>query len=136
MKNFFTFAGATLLSVTALQGAGDWPQWQGPDRTRLSGEAGLLEAWPASGPAAVWTATGLGAGYGSMAVAGNRVFVQGMRGGASAVIALNRADGKEVWSKRLGAPKTNDKGPGPRGTPTVDGDRIYVLSENGDLAWP
>ena len=25
-------------------------------------------------------------------------------------------------------------GSGPRGTPTVDGDRLYVLTENGDLA--
>ena len=69
-----------------------------------------------------------------MAVAGDRVFVQGTRGGSSVVIALNRADGKEVWSKALGAPQTNDRGPGPRGTPTVDGDRLYVLTENGDLA--
>jgi outer membrane protein assembly factor BamB len=82
----------------------------------------------------VWTATGLGSGYGSMAVAGDRVFVQSARGRNSIVIALNRADGKEVWSKALGASQTDDRGPGPRGTPTVDGDRLYVLSENGDLA--
>src|SRR4029453_7934034 len=69
-----------------------------------------------------------------MAVAGARGFVQGARGRNSVVIALNRADGKELWAKALGAPQTNDKGPGPRGTPTVDGDRLYVLSENGDLA--
>ncbi len=31
-------------------------------------------------------------------------------------------------------PRSNDQGPGPRGTPTVDGDRLYVLTENGDLA--
>ena len=85
-------------------------------------------------PKVVWTATGLGAGYGSMAVAGPRVFVQGMRGTSSMVIALNRADGKEVWAKALGQPRDNDRGPGPRGTPTVDGDRLYVLTENGDLA--
>jgi outer membrane protein assembly factor BamB len=48
-------------------------------------------------------------------------------------VALNRADGKEVWSKALGTSQTDDRGPGPRGTPTVDGDRLYVLSENGDL---
>ena len=53
------------------------------------------------------------------------------------VIALNRADGKEVWSKALGPVETkmrSDRGAGPRGTPTVDGDRLYVLTENGDLA--
>jgi len=134
MKELLTLAGAVLLGVTAIHAAADWPQWQGPDRTRISKETGLLKDWPAAGPLVVWTAAGLGSGYGSMAVAGDRVFVQGARGRTSVVIALNRADGKEVWSKTLGAYETNDRGPGPRGTPTVDGDRLYVLSENGDLA--
>jgi outer membrane protein assembly factor BamB len=134
MKRVCTIAGVVLFSVNVMLAAPDWPQWQGPDRTRLSKETGLLKEWPASGPPTVWTANGLGAGYGSMAVAGDRVFVQGLRGNSSIVIALNRADGKEVWSKALGAPGTNDRGPGPRGTPTVDGDRLYVLTENGDLA--
>jgi outer membrane protein assembly factor BamB len=125
-------AGVLLLSIAALHAA-DWPQWQGPDRTRLSKETGLLKQWPAGGPTVVWTATGVGGGYGSMAVAGDRVFVQGVRGRNSVVIALNRADGKEVWSKALGASRADSRGPGPRGTPTVDGDRLYVLSENGDL---
>jgi outer membrane protein assembly factor BamB len=130
----FRIAGAVVLSLTAIHAAADWPQWQGADRTRLSSETGLLTHWPAAGPPVVWTATGLGSGYGSMAVAGDRVFVQGVRGRNSAVIALNRADGKEVWSKSLGTSVTDDRGPGPRGTPTLDGDRLYVLSENGDLA--
>jgi outer membrane protein assembly factor BamB len=69
-----------------------------------------------------------------MAVAGDRVFVQGTRGRDSVVIALNRVDGKEVWAKALGASQMDDRGPGPRSTPTVDGDRLYVLTENGDLA--
>jgi len=134
MKKALPFAAAALLSVTALHAAADWPQWQGPDRSRSSRETGLLKEWPASGPSVVWTAAGLGSGYGSMAVAGDRVFVQSARGRNSVVIALNRADGKEVWSKTLGASATDDRGPGPRGTPTVDGDRLYVLSENGDLS--
>ena len=72
-----------------------------------------------------------------MSVAGDRVYLQGARGNNSVVIALNRADGKEVWSKPLGPIETrmrSDRGAGPRGTPTVDGDRLYVLTENGDLA--
>ena len=132
-KNIFPLACALLLSVAAIHAA-DWPQWQGPDRTRVSQETGLLKQWPPAGPPVAWTATGLGSGYGSVAVAGDRVFVQSARGRNSVVIALNRADGKEVWSKALGASQSDDRGPGPRGTPTVDGDRLYVLSENGDLA--
>ena len=119
---------------TGVLRAADWPQWQGPERTRISKETGLLASWPSGGPRLVWTATGLGSGFGSMAVVGPRVYLQGMRGTASMVIALNRSDGTEVWSKALGAPQDNDRGPGPRGTPTVDGDRLYVLTENGDLA--
>jgi len=130
------FALAAALCVGPMLSArplADWPQWQGPDRTGVSKETGLLKQWPASGPAVVWTATGLGSGYGSMAIAGNRVFVQGSRSGNSVVVAYNRADGKEAWSKALGRSADNDQGPGPRGTPTVDGDRLYALSESGDL---
>ncbi|OFV94586.1 MAG: hypothetical protein A3H95_00525 [Acidobacteria bacterium RIFCSPLOWO2_02_FULL_64_15] len=111
----------------------DWPQWRGPDRTGLSKETGLLPQWPAAGPPLVWSISSLGEGYGSMAVAGDRIFVQGSSGRQSMVYALSRADGKGLWSKAIGSFGVNDRGSGPRGTPTVDGDRLYVLTENGDL---
>jgi hypothetical protein len=112
----------------------DWPQWQGPERTGLSSETGLLREWPASGPAQIWSSNRLGRGYGSIAIKGDRIYVQSMKGSTSIVSALNRADGKDVWSKTLGPSGSNDQGDGPRGTPTVEGDRLYVLTENGDLA--
>jgi outer membrane protein assembly factor BamB len=124
-------------AAAAIQAAGDWPQWQGPQRTRHSSETGLLKEWPAGGPRVIWTAEGIGSGYGSTAVVGERIYVQGARGNNSVVFALNRADGKQVWSKVLGPIETrmrSERGPGPRSTPTVDGDRLYVLTENGDLA--
>ena len=136
MTRALSLVAAAFLGVAVLDAA-NWPQWQGPDRTRISKETGLLKEWPANGPRLIWTANELGSGYGSMAVAGDRVFLQGARGNNSFVIALNRADGKEVWSKALGPVETkmrSDRGAGPRGTPTVDGDRLYVLTENGDLA--
>lgn len=125
---------AVLCGDILIAGAGDdWPQWRGPARTGVSTETGLLRQWPASGPPLVWTARDLGEGYGSVAVAGDRVFVQGLRKGESIISAINLADGRSLWSKALGPGGDNDRGSGPRGTPTVDGDRIYVLSENGDL---
>jgi outer membrane protein assembly factor BamB len=114
--------------------AGDWPQWQGPDRTGLSKETGLLQQWPSSGPPLVWSASTVGGGYGSIAVSGDRIFIQGMKGRDSVVFSLKRADGMPVWSKALGPSGSNDRGSGPRGTPTVDGERMYVLTESGDLA--
>jgi outer membrane protein assembly factor BamB len=112
----------------------DWPQWRGPSRSAASPETGLLRSWPAAGPPRAWSASNLGAGFGSIAVSRDRIFVQGMRNSQSVVSALNRADGKLVWVKPIGRAGDNDRGPGPRGTPTVDGDRLYVLTENGDLA--
>jgi outer membrane protein assembly factor BamB len=112
----------------------DWPQWRGPGRSGVSAETGLLREWPAAGPPRVWSAANLGAGFGSIAVSGDRVFVQGMQKTQSVVTALGRADGKLVWMRPIGRAVDNYQGPGPRGTPTVDGDRLYVLTENGDLA--
>jgi outer membrane protein assembly factor BamB len=127
-------APATQLGAGAPSAAADWHQWRGPDRNGQSRETGLLKQWPSTGPAVVWSVANLGAGYGSVAVSGDRVFVQGMRDGQSIVSSLNRADGKVLWSKPLGRAGNNDRGSGPRGTPTIDGDRLYVLTESGDLA--
>ena len=127
------------LAMTATTGGrllfgADWPQWRGPERTGLSKESGLMKQWPASGPPRVWLIANLGAGYGSISIQGDRIFVQSLIGRQSTVASLNRADGKIIWSRALGPGVNNDRGPGPRGTPTVDGDRLYVLTENGDLA--
>jgi outer membrane protein assembly factor BamB len=100
----------------------------------VSPETGLLQQWPSSGPPVRWTAQNLGTGYGSVSIAGDRVFVQGLRDRQSIVSAVSLSDGRNLWSKNLGAGGQNDRGDGPRSTPTVDGDRIYVLTENGDLA--
>jgi outer membrane protein assembly factor BamB len=121
-------------TLAAQPPAFDWPQWQGPDRTGLSKETGLLQQWPAAGPPLVWSISGLGAGYGSLAIRGDRIFVQGQTSAGSAVLSLNRADGKLIWTKTVGKGVGNDRGPGPRGTPTLDADRLYALTENGDLA--
>ena len=121
-------------ALQATAAAFDWPQWQGPDRSGVSKETGLLQQWPAAGPPLVWSIAGLGTGYGSLAVKGDRIFVQALNSSGSSVSSLNRADGKVVWTKSLGKGGRNDRGPGPRGTPTIDGDRLYVLTENGDLA--
>ena len=129
------FAYATGAVAVGQSGAGgDWPQWHGPDRTNVSRESGLLQQWPPAGPPLAWTISALGKGYGSIAVQGDRIFVQGSDGRQSSVSSLNRADGKGVWSKVLGPAGDNEQGSGPRGTPTIDGDRVYVLTENGDLA--
>ncbi|MBI1762184.1 MAG: PQQ-like beta-propeller repeat protein [Acidobacteria bacterium] len=112
----------------------EWPQWRGPLRNGVSAETGFLKQWPASGPAVTWAISTLGEGYGSLAIKASRIYVQGTSGAASTVFCLNSADGKTIWSTSLGPKVSESRGNGPRGTPTLDGDRVYVLTENGDLA--
>jgi outer membrane protein assembly factor BamB len=112
----------------------DWPQWRGPARTGISTDTGLLKAWPGSGPPTVWSVSELGEGYGSISIKGDRIFVQGVKSGESSVFCLSRADGKTLWVRPLGQRLGQDRGPGPRGTPTVDGERLYALTEGGELA--
>jgi outer membrane protein assembly factor BamB len=119
---------------TVPSGPSDWPQWRGPERNGVSKDTGLSKQWPSSGPQRAWSISSLGEGYGSLAIKGDRIFVQGTSGSSSVVFCLNRADGKTVWSAALGSKVTEGRGNGPRSTPTVDNDRVYALTENGDLA--
>ncbi len=124
-----------VLTTSAAVAAGnyDWPQWRGPDRSDVSKETGLLKSWPAEGPKRVWMFENAGAGYAGFAVSDGRVYTLGTRDNSEIVLALNAADGKEVWATPLSGILENGWGNGPRGTPTVDGDHVYALSGNGTL---
>ena len=121
-----------------LLGAADWPQWRGPHRTGISAETGLLKQWPKDGPKLLWQIADAGDGYATPSVAGGRLYLLGNRGMENEFVqALAVQDGKTVWSTRLGnVGNPNQEPPYPmaRSTPTVDGDSLYALSSDGDLA--
>ena len=123
-----------LASQAMAQPAALWPQWRGPNRDGISKETGLLKQWPAEGPPLVWKATGAGRGYSSFSLADGKLFTMGLRGDREFVIAFDIATGKEAWATAHGSAFSNDQGDGPRGTPTVDGNRVYALGGNGDLS--
>lgn len=143
MTNGLTFTkcvvAALLLSVSggAIH-ADDWPQWRGPNRDGVSREKGLLQQWPKAGPKLVWQIENLGEGYSTPAVAKGRVYVMANQGlDDEFVKALNAKDGREIWSTRLGNvgnPKQQPSYPAARSTPTVDGELLYALGSDGDLA--
>jgi outer membrane protein assembly factor BamB len=112
----------------------DWPQWRGPNRDGRSAEKGLLKAWPAGGPPLAWRATGAGEGYSSFAVANGRLYTLGGRGGTEYVMAYDAESGKRLWETANGRSFSNDRGSGPRATPTVEGGRIYAFGASGDLS--
>ena len=111
----------------------DWPQWRGPRRDGVSAETGLLKQWPAGGPPLAWKSGGAGEGYSSFSVSGGRLYTLGARQGTEYVIAYDAASGKKGWEVANGRRFENDRGSGPRSTPTVDGDRLYVFGSSGDM---
>jgi outer membrane protein assembly factor BamB len=83
----------------------------------------------------VWKAKGLGVGFSTPSIASGRIFSMGNIGKDECVMALDLAhEGRILWSKAIGPVRANGGGyPGPRCTPTVDGDCLYALGINGDL---
>src|SRR5256885_7994533 len=127
----FAFAFGLLASSWA--GSFDWPQWRGPDRTDVSRESGLLKEWPSGGPKRLWLFKNAGNGYSGPAIVNGKLFTMGTRDGAEVLIALNVDTGEELWTASIGPMIKFDRGGGPRGTPAVDGERIYGLGGQGKL---
>jgi len=136
--------------------AEDWPEYRGKGRLGEFNETGLLDTFPATGLKVKWRAP-LHSGYSGPAVAGGRVFVtdfqtNAARGvklnenfsdrrasgfeGQERVLALDEKTGKLLWTAHWDADYTGimeTYASGPRFTPTVDGERVYVLGTMGQL---
>lgn len=130
--------GISLGSIPAQLHANDWPQWRGPQRNGISQESGLLKEWPKDGPKLRWKLNDIGSGYSTPAVVGERLYLLANQGTNHEFVQAHAvADGKRVWQTRLGK-----VGPNPdqadyaaaRSTPTVDGEVLYALGSDGDLA--
>ncbi|HUY35721.1 MAG TPA: PQQ-binding-like beta-propeller repeat protein [Pirellulales bacterium] len=113
----------------------DWPAWRGADRSGVSHESGLMTSWPEGGPNLLWKCSGLGEGFSTPSIAGKLIYAMGNANGQEWVFALDRTQrGKQVWATPVGLVRHHGGGyPGPRSTPTVDGNRVYALGLNGDL---
>ena len=113
--------------------AGEWSQFLGPQRNGLSSETGLLEMWPDGGPKQVWRVSG-GVGMSGLAISRGRVLTMLQREGQQWLVALNAATGEAIWNAPIANAYRNSMGDGPRATPTVSGDRVFIFSGEGRLA--
>ena len=112
--------------------AGDWPQWLGPTRNnRVSADEKSLEKIPAD-LKPVWKIT-TGGGFSSPIVASNKLFYFDENGNKEVVHSLDASTGKEIWQTAIAERYTDEWGSGPRSTPFVDGDRVYVQSCSGEF---
>jgi outer membrane protein assembly factor BamB len=132
MKRLFLLVSA----VSLLAPAEDWPEWRGKGRRGEWSEAGAVESFPREGLRAVWR-TPLRAGFAGPAVAAGRVYVtdfQVSRGlqGIERALCLDEKTGKVLWTREWDADYRGiSYASGPRATPTVDGERVYVVGAGG-----
>jgi outer membrane protein assembly factor BamB len=124
-------------TITAAR-ADDWPEIRGKGRLGVWNETGIVDKFPKGGLKVLWR-TPVKAGFSGPAVAGGRVFVMdftpasGLRGTERAM-ALDEKTGKILWTQEWPADYAGISWPvGPRATPTVDGDRVYIAGADGKL---
>ena len=130
----------SMVIVGAVLHAEDWPEWRGKGRVGVWNETGIVEKFPAQGLTATWR-TPINAGYAGPAVAGGRVFVTDARPTTAnraieRAIALDEANGQILWTREWPADYTGMQlvyAIGPRATPTVDDDRVYIAGASGNL---
>ena len=135
IKTVISLVSAGFLLSTA--SAEDWPQWQGPQRNAISKETGLLKEWPKAGPPLAWKIMGLGGGDSAPSIAAGRIYGIGNCGEDEVVWARSEKDGRDLWVSRLrpafaqrGFPQAKE---GPGCTPTMDGERLYVVGLGGGI---
>ena len=112
--------------------ADDWPHWMGPRSDGTSAEKGLATTWPQTGPKVLWKVPG-GDGYSAIAVADDRAITMVQRDGKELVVALDANTGKPLWSTPMGPAFKNANGSGPRATPWIEGDSVYVQAASGPM---
>lgn len=112
----------------------DWPQYRGPSADGVAAASdGSIDS---EGKLKVHWKVPTALGFSSFSVADGRAFTLISDGDAEVLVALDIESGKEIWRAKLGSneyrggggagTKDNRGGDGPRTTPTVDGDLVYV----------
>ena len=133
MKNRLIGLLAVSVALPSLAAEPDWPQFRGPKRDDVSTDTGLLKSWPKEGPPLAWKAEGVGIGFSSVSVVGDQVLTMGDVDDSCFIFAVSRKDGRKLWQAKVGRSGGGGGYPGPRCTPTVNGDSVYALGQHGDL---
>ncbi len=127
-----------LISFVVMTGhvfAADWPQLFGPNGDGSSPES-IRTNWSELAPREIWRKS-IGPGFSSIAAVGERLFTLVRRSNQGQerefCVALDARTGDELWGADVDVADYDDNGynramDGPRSTPTVDGDRVYVFT--------
>ena len=131
---FMMMAAMLVITGMALQ-AQDWPQWRGHNREGVSKETGLNLDWTSKKPALKWVFREAGFGYTAPTIVGTTLYSQGGSNGKDFAFALDVNTGAVKWKQDLGDEFVDpqNRGNGPRGSVTVDGDKLYLVRGGGQI---
>jgi outer membrane protein assembly factor BamB len=120
------------VSCPGLVQAADWPQWRGVARDgRAANETLAITALP-SDLKPSWRID-IGGGFSSPVIAsGKLVYLDGQQE-KEVVHVTDTLSGKELWNRPFAEIYGDEWGSGPRCTPIIDGDRLYVQSCTGEF---
>ena len=131
---FYFALGLILVQLPSTGSGADWPQWRGPNRAGSVVDAGIVLQNLPKEPKVLWELAA-GPGQSSPVIAQNRlVFMDGVDTQETAH-CLEATSGKELWRTKVGpmVEFQNAYGEGPRCTPIIDEDRVYVQSCGGEF---
>src|SRR5688572_20230933 len=131
MKSFILIR--RLLAVLAVASfcasASDWTQYRGSNHDGVSTESIRLD-WKERPPQILWKVS-MANGLSSFSALDGRLFTMGARMGFEFCIALDANTGRELWATTVGSGLYPNGGvgfdDGSRGTPSVEGDQVYVF---------
>lgn len=106
-------------------------QWRGPQRDGKFTDTGLLKKWPDAGPELLLKVEGIGKGYSSVVATDQYLFATGMIDTLDYLSCIT-PEGVLKWKVPYGRAWVKSF-PETRSTPTIEGDRIYVVSGTGEL---
>ncbi len=123
----------TTASEPASSGS-DWPRFLGPTGNSKSPETGILTDWPSEGPPVVWWKE-VGEGYSTPVIADGRLFFFDRHGDLARLTAMDPSTGEELWRSEYPTQYEDyyEYSNGPRASPAVDGDRVYIFGVEGRL---
>ena len=124
--------GLALAAGTDPSAGTDWPQFRGPQQNGVSLEKGLLRSWPESGPKILWKKP-IGSGFSTVTVVEDALYTMAVEGESEMAYRLRASDGGVVWRMPIGPLFPEVFGDGPRSTPVVEKDAVYMLSATGRL---
>jgi outer membrane protein assembly factor BamB len=134
MISFRLFAAPFVLILGALPShAGDWPHFRGPNRNGIAAPQPIAPSWPEAGPPELWRRP-FGSGFSTVSAVGDRLYTMGAIDDHEEALCLDAHTGKTLWHVPLGKRFVDKFGDGPRATPTVSGEDVFVVTSTMQLA--